>query len=524
MNQKSKLIWLIPLSLGILFDILFWKQIPGINFFIFAVLCLLGGFLVLHRLEVKPSIRSWFLVVPILFFAAVTFVRQEPLTVFLGGFFTLFLLAELAFTYKGGQWVSFGIFDHLTSFLGLGGGMIARPFGYLSSRSSNDENINRSNKKGWAVFRGVILAIPVLLIFTYLLSSADLIFAQKVESLTNLFRLERLPEYIFRLAYILIGAYLLMGVFLHAAASKQNENSQEEKKPLVPAFIGFIETTIILGSVVILFTLFVIVQFKYFFGGAANIHLDGFTYAEYARKGFGELIAVAAISLLLVIGFSGLSKREKPVHQTVFSGLGISIVLLVGVMLISAYQRLVLYETAYGFSELRTYTHVFIIWLAVLLLAVMILELFRKERYFALAAILAAIGFAATLPIMNVDGFIVMKNIDRAAQGQELDVSYLASLGYDSIPALANQFANPKMSTDLHEQVGAALVCMQDSFPSSDRLNWRSYHYSRSKAMQVYNQLENDLANYVLEKETFNKLVATPSGQKIDCLNSGGSD
>jgi hypothetical protein len=44
----------------------------------------------------------------------------------------------------------------------------------------------------------------------------------------------------------------------------------------------------VLSSVVVLFSAFVIIQFQYFFGGAANISIEGYTYAEYARRGFGE--------------------------------------------------------------------------------------------------------------------------------------------------------------------------------------------------------------------------------------------
>ena len=54
-----------------------------------------------------------------------------------------------------------------------------------------------------------------------------------------------------------------------------------------------------LTGVALLFAAFVLVQFRYFFGGAQNIGLQGFTFAEYARRGYGELMAVAFLSLLL---------------------------------------------------------------------------------------------------------------------------------------------------------------------------------------------------------------------------------
>ena len=55
----------------------------------------------------------------------------------------------------------------------------------------------------------------------------------------------------------------------------------------------------VLAGVALLFAAFVLVQFRYFFGGAQNIGIEGYTFAEYARRGYGELMAVAVLSLLL---------------------------------------------------------------------------------------------------------------------------------------------------------------------------------------------------------------------------------
>jgi hypothetical protein len=91
-------------------------------------------------------------------------------------------------------------------------------------------------------------------------------------------------------------------VYLHAATQSKDEKLVGEEKPVLPPFLGFTEAAIVLGSVAVLFAAFVYIQFQYFFGGQANIHIDGYTYSEYARRGFGELITVAVFSLLLILG------------------------------------------------------------------------------------------------------------------------------------------------------------------------------------------------------------------------------
>lgn len=521
MKNRSKRIWIVALVLGWLFDLLFWEQTPGINFFLYVLLCLAGGFLVLRMDDIKPASRSLILVIPILFFAFISFLRQEPFSLFLAIVFCLFLMAVLVVTYTGGRWSSFGLADYGAAFFRMAGGVLSKPFILNNAnKQQNEESAAPEKKNIWPVVRGILIAIPILAIFSALLSSADMVFAQRLDSFIHLFRLEKLPEYIFRIIYIIIGAYLLVGVFLHAAISSQNEKLIGEDKPLVPPFLGFIESGIIMGSVAVLFAVFVVIQFQYFFGGQANIHVDGYTYAEYARKGFGELIMVAVFSLALFLGLSGISRRENIIQRNIFSGLGITVVILVGIMLISAFKRLILYESAYGFSQLRTYTHIFMLWLGLLLVAVVVLEIMHRERIFALAVLLASIGFAGSLVLLNVDSFIVRQNVQRAIDGQELDVAYLASLTTDSIPALVGKFNDENLPKEIHEQLGASLACMSAINPDlEDIKDWRAFNYSRFKGQKMLVGIEKDLISFKTSEIDLQKLVTTPSGKKIDCLD-----
>ena len=102
--KRTNLLLIVTLALGWLFDFLFWKQSPGINFAIYAVLVLGGGFLVLGLNGFKPSWKSLILLVPILFFSIMTFIRQESLSLFLSFAFTLGLMSLLAVSFLGGRW------------------------------------------------------------------------------------------------------------------------------------------------------------------------------------------------------------------------------------------------------------------------------------------------------------------------------------------------------------------------------------------------------------------------------------
>src|SRR6185503_13629357 len=392
--------WAVVILLGWAFDFLFWKKPLGINFAIFLTLVLLTGILLLRADGLRLALSSSLLLFPMAFLGAMTFIHLEPMTVFLSISMAIFLLGVFALTYLSGEWLRYTLIDYVFGYLRLFGSMIARPLGFVAeNRRLHLEQPALNQKPGarvWPVVRGIVIALPVIAIFASLLSSADPIFANRLKDFMDVFRIDNLPEYIFRLVYILILAYLLAGTFLHAA---QKSDEKVEEKTWVSAFLGFTESTIVLGSVVLLFIAFVVIQFQYFFGGRANIGIEGYTYSEYAVKGFGELVTVAFFSLLLLLGLGAITRRENENQRRTFSIRGGGLVGLVIVMLITAFQRLGLYEAAYGFSRLRTYTHIFMIWLGLLLVAVVIFEVLRRERLIGLGMVLASLGFVISLGI-----------------------------------------------------------------------------------------------------------------------------
>ena len=526
MKTNPNRFWAVVILLGWAFDFLFWKKPLGINFAVFVVLVILTGILLLRADGLRLSPGSSLLLLPIAFFAATTFIRLEPMTVFLSVSMALFSLGVFALTYLSGEWIRYTLLDYLFGYLRLFGSMLARPLGFISENRRVEPALNEKRSAWvWPILRGVVIALPVIAIFASLLSSADPIFANRFKDFIDLFRIDNLPEYIFRLVYILILAYLLAGTFLHAA---QKSDEKVEEKTRVSPFLGFTESTIVLGSVVILFVAFVVIQFQYFFGGQANISIEGFTYSEYARKGFGELVAVAFFSLLLLLGLGAITRRETENQRRTFSILGIGLVGLVIVMLIAAFQRLGLYEMAYGFSRLRTYTHVFMIWLGLLLVAVVILEVRRRERMVGLGMVLASLGFVISLSVLNVDAFIVKQNIQREirgatdqtfAQGRaDLDAQYFLDLSDDAIPPLVSAFHSKSLPVSVQEKIGAALACKQYERQHETRTYpWQSFHFSRWQADAKLRGLKKELEAYPIVDKDWPFHVKTPAGEELAC-------
>ncbi|MFN2303446.1 MAG: DUF4173 domain-containing protein [Anaerolineales bacterium] len=356
--------------------------------------------------------------------------------------------------------------------------------------------------------RGLLLMLPILAVLALLLASADPIFNDRLQNLFSAFRIENLGETLFRIGYSVVIAYLLLGAIYFGLVESKRWNEKSTGKPVLRPFLGSIEALMVLIGINALFLVFVILQFNYLFGGSENISVVGYTYAEYARRGFFELLAVAIISLILFYALSLVTKRDTPTKRWTFSGLGLGLVALVAIILASAYTRLQLYELAYGFTRLRTVAHVFMIGVGLLLAAIAALEIFKRMERAAFILILFIVGFGVTLNLLNVDRFIVQQNVQRAitppqADAQNaLDTGYLFSLSDDAVPPLVGFFNDPETPQPVRDDIGGVLACRLATLDRPKNVPLTSYHYARARAVDVLQSQAQNLADYpVFEDE-----------------------
>jgi hypothetical protein len=518
-KQPNRL-WLLVLALGLVFDFLFRNHPIGVNYAVFSMLCLMGGLYFLFSEGYRPLLNSLWLLIPFIFFVVITFLRQEPLTSFLAYRFTLFTIGVFVSTYLGGRWFQYSLTDYVGKFFQLIGSMFTLQKRFVLQISQEQENISGARKELplAAILRGVLIALPIVVVFAMLLASADAVFNQKIVDFFDLFDSDKIIEYIFRFFIILVCAYLLSGIFLHALSQSKDEKLASETSGSSKQILGFTEASIVLGSITLLFLMFVIIQFQYFFGGESNIGVAGYTYSQYARRGFSELVSVAFFSLLLIMGLGTITKRQKEIEQKVYSWLSIAIVLQVLVILMSAYQRLALAIDWHGFSRLRLYPQVFLIWVGILFIAIVVLEIFHQERYFAFAFVLASLGFAISLTLFNVDAATVKRNISRVSLGKYLNVGHLSSLSTDAIPALVEAYQSQNISETTREGIGAILACYlseNESIEKSD--DWRSFNYSYWKASQLLAEMKPFLTTYRVSGSGSSLRVRTPGNVLYEC-------
>jgi len=251
---------------------------------------------------------------------------------------------------------------------------------------------------------------------------------------------------------------------------------------IVPGFtLGAVEVGVVLGLVNLLFLSFVIFQVPYLFGGMDLVkNTPDFKLADYARRGFGELVAVAALVLPMLLVSHWLLKKESSAAQRLFRVLaGVQIALLF-VIMASAVQRLVLLtgSLGYGMTTVRLYPLIFMTWLAIVFVLFGATVLRGSRRHFAWAALWSAIFVLGGAHVLNPDAFIVRTNIALMQKGREFDASYNSSLSDDAIPVLIANWDS--LSTEDRCVIGSAIHYRYRKLGES--FDMRSFNLSRRAA------------------------------------------
>jgi hypothetical protein len=486
-TNRPSITLLIALALGWSVDFLFYGKALGVSALVFVLLLIVALF-GLGRLEgVHPAWRNLWLLAPLIFFAAMVFVRANPTLTFFNVVAILALLGFVAHFYAAGRVDEMGLLGYpflLLLWMWVNVMVQAGPL----VKDGLDWKSSRERSRGlMPLVRGLLLALPVLVVFSWLLASADLVFADYLRRLLRLEFLPSLGEW-----FIILGAAWLIGgglVYALGHASKNESSVEKAIGALAPvSILGTTEAATVLVAVDILFGVFVWIQFAYLFGGQANITLEGYTYSDYARRGFFELLAVSVLSLALVLSLHWLARRETSRQERTFNALSSLMVALVLVILTSAFQRLLLYEAAYGYTQLRLYSHVFMVWLAITF-AWFLVSLWLRLGRFAIGAFVAALGFLITLNAINPDAFIAEQNLARYWNSGNLDVAYLTGLSADAVPVLvsaADQLAGDRQKT-LRDHLRQRLERMEkdarwwQGWPSFHLARWRAYELLAEK-------------------------------------------
>ena len=484
--REIRLLAVLALIAGIVFDYLFYGKAIGVSYPLFAVVfyCL---FWVASRRQISFQIGfGWFLFIPILLLSAAFAFHSNPVLLVLNFilippllFFQTMLLvyryewSKVRFVVRFLGRLLRQIFDNAPEVF-----LEVVSLAKIADRITAEKHKTLKN-----IFIGLIISAPLLVIVIALLAEADTVFQNLIVNVLKPLEFIGSIPFAERVGVIGIITVLLFGyltVVLKAKVERISESVERESRAWDATIVA---TVLVMVNVV--YILFCVIQFTYLFGGEGVIRsIPDYTYAEYARRGFSELILVTVINLsILLIGLH-FTKNDGKLDRVVRT-LRCLLVLCTAIMLYSAHLRLKLYEEAYGYTYARIFAHTFIGLLFILFLLTLY-KLWRRElplvKAFAIAALLAY----TTLNYVNVDAIIARKNIDRYFRSGKIDLDYLQELSYDAIPELT------RLSVDSDGDMAAKTVAVflrDKGAELHSESPWQSYNFSKTRAKRILSEI-----------------------------------
>ena len=331
--------------------------------------------------------------------------------------------------------------------------------------------------------RTVGLSLGLVVVFGTLFVSADAAFARLANDvLVPEVELARasLRVITFGMTVMLAGALVLAGpVFAGSAGSHRWtwRMSTGQRRSL-----RLIEWALPIAVLDLLFASFVAVQLTVLFGGRHHVELTpGLTYAEYARQGFFQLLAVAALVLVVVAVTVHLVRAEDVKGRRLAQGLLGALCLLTLVVLSSAWYRLGVYEDVYGLTRLRVSVYAAIAWLGTIFALVILAGAVWNASWLPrAAAVLTGLGLLV-FTLASPDALIAERNVARFDATGNIDLGYLATLSEDALPALS----------ELPGEMRACLLAeiASDRGTRDDR-GWTEFNFSRHRARSLLDRFD----------------------------------
>lgn len=354
----------------------------------------------------------------------------------------------------------------------------------------NDAQLNvgrhtASHSNARRTVRAVVIALPIFVVFTFLLTRADPVFGSFFT----------FPEFAIDelLSHVVIAGFFAWVVAGWMRRSFLATPTADRGELPLPFSLGSTDIAFALGGLLVLFGAFVLVQVGWLFGGEALVvRTTGLTYAEYARRGFFELAFVAGLLLPLLLAAQALIPSDEDETHRLFRRLALPLVVLLGAIMFSAFARMKLYVDYYGISADRLYATAFMSWLAIVFEWFALTVLRSRPRLFAAGVVASGFAVLLMLNVMNPDALVARSNLARGEGGRTgaagSDVRYVASLGGDAVPYLVESLLAADSAIDAADRCNAAhaLLTRWSGDQAARRTRaWTQWNLGRARAMDA---------------------------------------
>jgi hypothetical protein len=279
------------------------------------------------------------------------------------------------------------------------------------------------SKKIRNILIGTIIAFPILGIMIGLLCSADLLFRSIFKDIYIFI----FSSNILAVVFMIIVGFLVCYCIICGSTAKAG--IEEVPKPFTKADASIAVTVLVLLSLV--YAVFCGIQILYLFTEGFSVLPKGFTFSQYARRGFFELLLVTAINILLMI-LSTKYFEDSKLIRIILTFMTICTYIMIG----SAAYRMILYIGAYNLTFLRLFVLLFLLIDGFALAGVIIYVFYRRFPLFHYCVIVTTVCYIA-FSFTKPDYYIAYYQIQQKEELNSTNLSYLTNvLSLDAAPVV----------------------------------------------------------------------------------------
>ncbi len=428
MQENVLYFWGMALIYGICFAVAFYRNFMGITYPVIILITLADCGLFLKKCKILWKRSNWWYVGGSMLLGISTVLTANEFVILFNTvgvllLITVFMIRQI---YDDRRWGLVQYFCNIFYFYLCMAPELARPLIHIAGYLKKHKKQERKHKNIKYILAGILIGLPMLLLVIGLLSSADQIFSRVMESVFHNLSIQSLfsPNRFLITFLIVLGFFGIYCFFSALSLNHMPEWKSKGKKNNPVTAITF------LSMITAVYLIFCMIQVIFLFTGGRLLPKE-YTYAEYARQGFFQLLFVCIFNLILVVLCLGIFWQNKflKILLTVFSG-------CTYVMIASSGFRMLLYIEAYHLSFLRVLALWFLVMLAFLMAGVLINIRKSEFELFRYGLIVVTVCYLI-FSFGRVDAVVASYNLSQLGDDISYgDVVYLANLSVDAAPVL----------------------------------------------------------------------------------------
>jgi hypothetical protein len=335
------------------------------------------------------------------------------------GIYLMALGAAKAYFYDTNKW---GFVKHFIETCDV----IISPFAYIgkifSDSKANRMNKGRKNKNVLLyILLGIAIVLIPLVIIVKLLTLADPVFEEVVIKVLGSFFSWDIIGFS---AFVFCSLIYVYGLLVKLPRNDLNVDMSIKKKfnPIIAITAS--------GALTFVYLVFAVIQILFLFINSMSLP-DNMTYAEYARRGFYQLLLVVFLNIIIVILCAELFENNA-VLKFILTLMSICTY----IMMASSAMRMIMYIQVYNLTRARFFVLVALGVMAIVMAGIIIklyADFFPLARYTATAIVAVYIVMAFIRPSY----FIADYNLNHG-NSREIDFYYIVHLGQDATPVLSD--------------------------------------------------------------------------------------